>query len=256
MNFLIRILIYLTVYVGLFSTAFFLLGFLERKKAANLKSRSYFVSVIVPAYNEGPRISGVLKSLSRSKILSEIIVVDDGSNDNTELVVKKFSKVRYLKNKKNMGKAFSMDRGVKSTKAPIIFFCDADLRGLTPEIVEKITLPVINNEVDMFIGGRGNIMQKTVKKWAINSGERALRRHLWTELPKFYKHRYRIEAGLNNFAKKYGKGYGFEVFSHTQPIKESKYGFFKGTFLRWWMNLDVTTATIRFHLIDRFRKFK
>ena len=35
----------------------------------------------------------------------------------------------------------------------VIFFCDADVSNLTPEIVEQIVLPVINNEYDMFIGG-------------------------------------------------------------------------------------------------------
>ena len=211
------------------------------------------IAAIVPSYNEAERIGNVLRVLIKTKILDEVIVVDDSSNDNTEDIVKKFNNVKYIRNKENMGKGYSMDTGVKNTKADIIFFCDADVIGLTPEIIENTIRPISNNEADMFIAIRGNIMQKTVKLFAINSGERALRRKIWENLPKFYKHRFRIEAGLNYYVKKYGNGLGYRIFSHTQPIKEIKYGFLKGTFLRWWMNFDVLLAWIsclfmRYHL--------
>ena len=211
------------------------------------------IAAIVPSYNEAERIGNVLKVLTKTRILDEVIVIDDSSNDNTKDVVKKFNSVKYIRNKENMGKGYSMDTGVKNTKADIIFFCDADVIGLTPEIIEDTIKPVSNNEADMFIAIRGNIMQKTVKLFAINSGERALRREIWENLPKFYKHRFRIEAGLNYYVKKYGSGLGYRIFSHSQPIKEIKYGFLKGTFLRWWMNFDVLLAWIsclfmRYHL--------
>ncbi len=214
------------------------------------------IAAIVPSYNEAKRIGNVLNVLARTKMLDEIIVVDDGSRDNTEEIVKKFRKVKYIKNKENRGKGYSMDIGVKNTKAGVIFFCDADVAGLTSEIIEDTIRPVLNQEVDMFIAVRGNIMQKTVQLFAINSGERALRRQVWEHLPKFYKHRFRIEAGLNHYVKKYGRGFGYRTFSHAQPIKEIKYGFLKGTGLRWWMNFDVFMAYVsclfmRHHLKKR-----
>lgn len=212
------------------------------------------VTAIVPAYNEEKRISNVLDVLQRTKGLKEIIVVDDGSTDNTAEVVRKFKKVKLITNKTNIGKAGSMDVGVRNTKSKIIFFCDADLNDLTPEIVSQTIFPVKNEHYDMFIGLRNNFMQSAVKKWAINSGERALRREIWENLPKYYKHRYRVEAGLNNFVKyKSKRGFGYRKFSYSQTLKEAKYGFLKGTFLRWWMNLDVVMAVLRFHLYDRFK---
>lgn len=229
-----------------------------QNKSKNLLGKRKNIAAIVPSYNEAFRIQDVLKVLTKTKMLDEIIVVDDSSQDDTEKVVRKFKNVKYIRNKRNMGKGYSMDVGVKNTKAEIIFFCDADLIALTPEIIEDTIRPVLNEEVDMFIAVRGNIMQRVVLLFGLNSGERALRRDVWENLPRFYKHRFRIEAGLNYYVEKYGKGLGYRIFSHSQPIKESKYGFFRGTFLRWWMNFDVAIAYLScffmgFHL-RRMRK--
>ena len=213
------------------------------------------VVAIVPSYNEEPRISKVIEPLSKSKIIDEIIVIDDGSTDNTKRIVKKFKNIRYIKNNTNNGKANSMDNGIKLSSAPIIFFCDADLRGLTPKIIKAIVKPVAEKKVDMFIGMRNNKMQKMYKPFGINSGERAIRREIWEKLPEYYKKGFRIECGLNKFVEKFGNGYGYKIFPYYQTLKENKYGLFKGTIFRWIMNFDVLIAWMRFQMIDRFRKF-
>ncbi len=200
------------------------------------------VAAIVPAYNEAKRIANVLGVLLKTPIIDEIIVIDDGSSDETSQVVQRFSRVKLLRNKTNQGKAFSLQRGVQATKAKILFFCDADLVGLTPKIIKRIVSPVIEGKYDMFMGIRNNIMQKAVHLFALNSGERALTRDLWEKLPSVFKYRYRIEAGLNFTAKKYGKGYGYKQFNYYQTLKEKKYGILKGALLRWRLNLDVAIA--------------
>ena len=208
------------------------------------------VAAIVPAFNEGERIGNVLRVLTKSKIVDEVIVVDDGSSDNTENEARKFN-VTFLKNSRNKGKAYSMERGVKKSKADIIFFCDADLKGLKESTINSIIKPVINNEVEMFIGLRFNKMQRAVKAFALLSGERALTRKLWDELPKFYKNKFRIETGLNLYAKYYGKGYSYKLFKdYFQTLKEEKYGFFKGTTRRWNMNFDVSIAFLYFQIFE------
>ncbi|HLC86737.1 MAG TPA: alpha/beta fold hydrolase [Candidatus Nanoarchaeia archaeon] len=202
------------------------------------------VSAIIPAYNEYPRISNVLKVLSNMKIFESIVVVDDGSVDNTGEIVQKFKNVKYLRNEKNMGKGYSMERGVNATRSDIIFFCDADLNGLKSEDVLEMIKPVMERKVDMFIGIRKNLMQRAVHLFALNSGERAVRREIWQKLPSYYKHKYQIEAGLNYFVKHYWSGYDFKVFDYYQILKEKKYGFFKGFSLRWRLNFNVFNAYI------------
>jgi len=210
------------------------------------------IAAIIPAYNEAENIGRVLKVLTQAEFLDEIIVVDDGSKDNTAEVAAQFDTVKVLKNNPNKGKAQSMQRGVENTDADILFFCDADLRGLTVEAVWQIIQPVLKRKYDMYIGVRHNVMQKAVTLFALNSGERALRRKLWNRLPEHFKYRYRIEAGLNFIAKIQGNGYGWKEFDYYQTLKEKKYGFLKGTFLRWWMNIDVAYA----YLLTIFQRLK
>ncbi|MFH0951509.1 MAG: alpha/beta fold hydrolase [bacterium] len=200
---------------------------------------------IIPTYNEAERIRAVLEAVSNAKLVDEIIVVDDGSTDDTEKIVKQFEKVKYLKNQTNLGKAESMDRGAQATDADIIFFCDADLIDIKPEIIDGIIGPVKQGQFNMFIGLRENFMQKTVHLFAINSGERALRRIVWEKLPHYFKYKYRVEAGLNYYVKKYFGGFGCQTFNYSQPTKEMKYGVIKGTILRWAMNMSVLSAYIK-----------
>lgn len=208
------------------------------------------VTAIVPAFNESSHVVSVLGTLLRSPSVGEVIVVDDGSSDDVTMWSEPTDGVSVLRNGRNLGKAASLDRGARAASFDVILFCDADLVGLKPEHVEAIVQPVISGEYDMFIGVRGNVLQTTVRAFALNSGERALRKETWFALPAFFKHRYRVEAGLN-FYVKHGtaRGLGWKVFDYTQVIKESKYGILKGTVLRWWMNFDVACAYLSYPIL-------
>lgn len=121
----------------------------------------YFLSIIIPAYNEEKRILPTLKEiydyLSRQDYTYEIIIVDDGSSDNTVQLVKDFighnnKEIEILMNGENRGKGFSVKRGMLAAKGEFIFFTDADLS--TPiEEIEKC-LPYFSNDYDVVIGSR------------------------------------------------------------------------------------------------------
>ena len=91
------------------------------------------LSVIVPAYNEEERIRGFLKDLvgflkGRD---SEIIVVNDGSTDNTLAVLGEFGKeIRIISYKNNRGKGAAVKMGIMESRGEKIIFMDAD--GATP----------------------------------------------------------------------------------------------------------------------------
>ncbi|MCC6298413.1 MAG: glycosyltransferase family 2 protein [Anaerolineales bacterium] len=119
------------------------------------------LSIIVPAFNEEDLIAGTLDAIQnflRGRNESfELILVDDGSRDNTVRLAEEWgrataSPLRALVNEKNMGKGFSVRRGVQESRGKFLIFIDADL----PYELEAIDgfLQALNNGADLAIGSR------------------------------------------------------------------------------------------------------
>ena len=88
-----------------------------------------FVSVIVPTYNRSDLISETIKSILNQTYKNfELIIVDDGSTDNTEEVIRKFkdSRIKYIKTDNWGGPAKPRNIGIKKAKGEYIAFCDDD----------------------------------------------------------------------------------------------------------------------------------
>ncbi|MCX6728728.1 MAG: glycosyltransferase family 2 protein [Candidatus Saccharibacteria bacterium] len=136
------------------------------------------ISVVIAALNEAPRIAEVLKVVTKSPLISEVIVVNDGSTDNTSGVVKKFD-VILIENQKNIGKTLSVKKGIEKSRNDIIMLLDADLRGLTQESIDNLAEPVMDGRVDWTLSWRDNafkIMQ--LLKMELDSGERVIPKKL------------------------------------------------------------------------------
>jgi glycosyltransferase involved in cell wall biosynthesis len=213
------------------------------------------ISAIVPAYNEAEHISHVLDVLCTYRGFSEIIVVDDGSTDETARLVKRYP-VTYLHHQPNRGKGYAMDQGVQRASGDILFFSDADILGLTPEVIDRILGPVASGSVEMSVGVRGRgippvmgILARIFPVTMLISGERALTRRLWEQLPLFYKKGFRIESGLNYYARYLGQGLSYTVCPELQQtIKEQKYGFWAGFVRRLGMIYDIIIARGKLYL--------
>lgn len=211
------------------------------------------ITAIVPTWDEAERIGKVLDVLCTYQDFEEVIVIDDGSEDTTEEIVKRYN-VRFLKNKENRGKGYSMDRGVQEATTEIIFFCDADVSGITHKMIDQIVKPVVEGKVDMFIGMRNRkiyFIHSIMVIVPLLGGERALTKSLWKKIPDYYKHYFRIEAALNFYAKYYGNGFDFKVFRGlSQVIKEKKYGFWRAMEQRFQLYSDLILAQLKLRLVD------
>jgi len=128
-------LIYLGyMFIALYFLSLFSLIFIQNRKemfTTPKPNRNYSVSVLVPAYNEQDSIKGTIEAILKSdyKNIVEIIILNDGSKDNTLKIVreleKKYSLVKVL-DKKNSGKADSLNQGIKIAKGELIAVVDAD----------------------------------------------------------------------------------------------------------------------------------
>jgi polyprenyl-phospho-N-acetylgalactosaminyl synthase len=111
------------------------------------------IFIIVPAYNEAKKIAEVLSELTNN--YSNIIVVDDCSNDKTISIVKKFS-VTLLKHQINRGQGAALETGNQyalNNGADIIVHFDADGQFLVNEIKDLIK-PIIHEDYEIVLGSR------------------------------------------------------------------------------------------------------
>lgn len=108
---------------------------------------------IIPAYNEEKNLAGVLKNVKKTGI--NIVVVDDGSTDNTfDLAIK--SEVNVLKHVVNRGQGAALKTGTEyaiRNNADIIVHFDADGQFLAEDIA-AVVLPIEKNEADIVFGSR------------------------------------------------------------------------------------------------------
>ncbi len=125
-----------------------------------MKNKEGFLSVIVPAYNEQGNIVDCVKrvgdALSSSQHTFEILVVNDGSTDETLQRASSLSKscdfVRTVDLGGNFGKPTALKEGLRRAKGDIVAFFDADLQYDPKDLVKMADL--IGNGVDFVNGNR------------------------------------------------------------------------------------------------------
>lgn len=116
------------------------------------------LSIILPVYNEKDTILKVLDALKKANVCGlekEIIIIDDCSVDGTRQILEnlKEKNVKVLYHTKNQGKSAALKTGFSSVTGDIITIQDADLE-YDPNELEKLLMPIINNEADIVYGSR------------------------------------------------------------------------------------------------------
>ena len=167
------------------------------------------VAAIVPAFNEEPTIGSVVSVLKSSPLLSEVIVVSDGSTDRTSAVAREAGATVYDLERKS-GKGNAMLHALAHTDAPIILFCDADLKGFTADHVDQLLEPVLNGGRAMNVGlrDRGVFWNALALHLPLIGGERALRRTIIETIPPQFLSGFMIESALNYYCRSRHMPYG------------------------------------------------
>ncbi|MCA9935285.1 MAG: glycosyltransferase family 2 protein [Ardenticatenaceae bacterium] len=132
------------------------------------------VTIVIPAYNEGngigPTLQKVRHVLNSAGMAWEIIVVDDGSMDNTAVVVEQYDFVRLLRHPHNKGYGASLKTGIRQASHEVVVIIDADGTypcEMVPMLVEEMA------SYDMVVGARtGETVQvplvRRPAKWLLN----------------------------------------------------------------------------------------
>lgn len=200
------------------------------------------ITAIIPAYNEGQTIGNILDCLIGVEKITQIIVVSDGSTDETAEVAAAYD-IELINLSENVGKGGAMKAGIERCTNDNILFLDADLIGLRSKHVKDLIMPVINNEVDMTIGifKNGRIVTDLAQKVTpYLSGQRAIKKAVLDKIPNIDISRYGVEVALTKFADKNSirtKEVYLEDMTHV--TKEEKLGLIKGMHARFKMYWDI-----------------
>jgi glycosyltransferase involved in cell wall biosynthesis len=170
------------------------------------------VSVIIAAYNEGERIHETVSAALAIPGVVEVIVVDDGSTDDTAERAQEAGASRVVRSPSNEGKGAAMNRGWKEAREDTLLFLDGDL-GASAREGEKLLVPLTRNAADATLakfpstgkkGGFGTAVK--LARWGIRrltgsevsfplSGQRAMRRDVVEKIGGFTSG-YSVETGM------------------------------------------------------------
>jgi len=103
------------------------------------------VTAILPAYNEEENIKDTINAVKGIEGITEIIVVDDGSKDNTYRVADGFDDILLIKNTSNKGKGGAIKAALPFVSNKFVIFIDADLKHSASEMKKLVSNTKINN---------------------------------------------------------------------------------------------------------------
>ena len=213
------------------------------------------ITCIICALNEGPRIGAVLDVAAAHPLVAEVIVVDDGSTDDTAQVVARTPRVRLLSHARNLGKSKAVATGVAAASHELLMLLDADLKGLRAEDLDALAAPVLSGRAAVSMSLRRNSL--AIFRWAgidFVSGERVVDRALLADvlqdihaLPRF---------GIEVFMNKRIIAARLPIAvanwrDVTQSRKTEKLGWWRGTLAEWRMVFDLMDAVYPLELLTQ-----
>lgn len=205
------------------------------------------VAAIVAAYNEEPTIGPIVETLVSSGLFRDVIVISDGSTDRTTDISKAAGASLVHQFPWKHGKGAAMMHGVAHTDAPILFFLDADLKGLTVEHLKRILEPVLSGKLSMCVGirDRGPIGMTLAKYLPLIGGERAMVRRVFEDVPDRLLQGFMVESSMNYYCRSHGLPYGtVPLYGLKIRRKMQKVGFRKGLFEYIGMGYQIIRAMV------------
>jgi glycosyltransferase involved in cell wall biosynthesis len=188
------------------------------------------IEAIVPAYNEAPTIGRVVAALRSSHRVCRVLVVDDGSKDET-VTFAQAAGADVLRMPQNAGKGKAMLHGLeRGTCSPFVGFFDADLLNLSPAHVDYLVSSCEEHDLDMCCGLRDYGFANPLQLLGpVITGERVFRRDLLEMISPSCWQGYAIETAMNDVARRAERKVGCVLLEGLQiRNKTAKAGWFSG----------------------------
>ena len=226
------------------------------------------VSIIIPAYNESETILTLLKKISRiptSKNQKEIIIVNDGSTDDTLEKIIEFSRnkknIIIINKKKNVGKGFAVKLGLQKASGDILLIQDADLEydaDNIPYLIKKMISARIQilygsrrlnkkNKYSSFLYFLGGVLINTIISLIVRrnltdsiSGTKLFTRNVYNKIKPITSKGFEIDVEIT--AKAIKKG--FDVLE--VPIAYFPRTHDQGKKIRWFHSFSIILTLIRY----------
>ena len=161
------------------------------------------VSVIIPTYNEEEDIPFSIKSLKEQSYKNiEIIVVDDGSTDNTLQEIGKFKGVKVIKGS-HKGPGFSRNLGAKRAKGDILVFIDSDMT-FSKNYIKNLISPIFKNKEVLGTTHDYEVVENTSNIWSKCWGKIRVSKENASKIKVFRAIRRSIFLKLGGFDPRYG----------------------------------------------------
>lgn len=192
------------------------------------------VTAIVAAYNEQKNIKRVVTLLTNMKEFSEVIVVDDGSDDLTAEIAAHVKGATVISLQKNQGKTTAVRTAIQASHSKHIMLIDADLFGLEARHLEEV-IETYHLGFDMVILDYGNqelYLRKIFKSFPALSGVRIFEKSEFEKITFKEHDRFELETRINDHYL--GSKLSIIVITGegiSTPHKYQKYSFHKGLYL-------------------------
>ncbi|MDP2927142.1 MAG: glycosyltransferase family 2 protein [bacterium] len=161
------------------------------------------VSAVIPVFNEEKTVARIIEAFLGSDLVSEVVVVNDGSKDRSLAVLEGFgTRIKLINLKRNHGKGFALAVGTKAARGEIVVFLDSDLVNFSPDHVRSLLDPILNQGVEVVLGVHA---PKGRYPWndLYLTGQRVYWRHLiLPHLKRMAKARSGVEIYLNGLHRK------------------------------------------------------
>ncbi len=205
------------------------------------------ITAVIPAYNEANHINRVLDPLCLTPQLSEIIVVDDGSVDDTAAIVRAYreadERIQLISLSQNVGKGGAIMTGIQASSSDLLVLLDADLIDLRPSHILTLVQPVQERRCAMTLGIFKNGRHQTNlshRYFYFLSGQRCLRWSAFSHAATFHDTRWGIEMAFNLTAWQRGlrvQQVPWEGVSHTMRLEKMR-GLRKyWTYVEMWADI-------------------